>query len=109
MAIHPIDLQVLYTQMDKVSKTAVQQQQGAVLQNAMMTEALLQKNIEQTGVIEESKKEEKENNIKDKEGSSSDKEKESKNRKENSAKEEIETEYTVIKDPALGTHLDTSG
>ena len=45
MAIAPIDLQTLYTQMDKVSKTVIQQQQGAALQNSMILDAKLQKEI----------------------------------------------------------------
>ena len=60
MAIAPIDIQTLYTQLDKVSKNVVQQQQGAALQSSMVMDAKMQKEIEHQNVVTETKKDENE-------------------------------------------------
>ncbi|MCR5699338.1 MAG: hypothetical protein K6G52_06830 [Treponemataceae bacterium] len=106
MAIQPIDLQTLYTQMDKVSKTVIQQQQGAALQNSMIQDAKLQKEIENKNVINETKKDEQMNQIKDRNGSAGNGKNGSK--KKNHQEEEKNESY-VIKDPALGNNLDVFG
>ena len=106
MAIAPIDLQTLYTQMDKVSKTVIQQQQGAALQNSMILDAKLQKEIENKDVINETKKDEQMNQIKDRNGSAGNKKNDSK--KQNQKENEKEQSY-VIRDPALGNNLDIFG
>ena len=46
MAIQPIDLQTLYSQMDKVSKNVVQQQQHVQLHNSMELDGLVKKDIQ---------------------------------------------------------------
>ena len=51
MAIQPIDLQTLYTQMDKVSKNVVQQQQQAQLQGSMQLDGLVKKDIQKSTII----------------------------------------------------------
>ena len=106
MAIAPIDLQTLYTQMDKVSKTVIQQQQGVALQNSMILDAKLQKEIENKDVINETKKDEQMNQIKDRNGSAGNKKNDSK--KQNQKEDEKEQSY-VIRDPALGNNLDIFG
>ena len=106
MAIAPIDLQTLYTQMDKVSKTVIQQQQGVALQNSMILDAKLQKEIENKDVINETKKDEQMNQIKDRNGSEGNKKNDSK--KQNQKEDEKEQSY-VIRDPALGNNLDIFG
>ena len=106
MAIAPIDLQTLYTQMDKVSKTVIQQQQGVALQNSMILDAKLQKEIENKDVINETKKDEQMNQIKDRNGSEGNKKNDSK--KQNQKEDEKEQSY-VIRAPALGNNLDIFG
>ena len=53
MAIQPIDLQTLYTQMDKVSKNVVHQQQQAQLQSAMQLDGLVKKDIQKSTTVEQ--------------------------------------------------------
>ena len=52
MAIQPIDLQTLYSQMDKVSKNVVQQQQHAQLHGSMELAGLVKKDAEKKEAIE---------------------------------------------------------
>lgn len=108
MGIQPIDIQTLYIQMDNVSKNVVQQQQGSVLQAAMVMDAKLQKEIETKESVKETKKDEQSKNVKnDKEGASS---------QQNPTKQEKQKQnnpysknFVVIKDPSLGKNLDISG
>ncbi len=110
MAILPIDLQILYGQLDKVSKTAVQQQ-GAHLQNVLNNEKTAQKIQEKTNTVQQtSLSEDGLTQIHDR--------KESQNpssggKKEKNEKEEVqeiaEDDREIIKDPSLGKNIDISG
>ena len=65
MAIQPIDLQTLYTQMDKVSKNVVHQQQQAQLQGAMQVDGLVKKDIQKSPTVEQMEKQESMSSVKD--------------------------------------------
>ncbi|MGP1587803.1 MAG: hypothetical protein ACTTHG_05605 [Treponemataceae bacterium] len=108
MAIQPIDLQTLYSQIEKVSKTVVQQQQGSVLQSAMMMDAKSMKDLEKSKTVEETKKNDKMNGIKDQKDFQNKKNSEQKNKDSNSDFSEEETPAVII-DPALGKKIDISG
>ena len=58
MAIQPIDLQTLYSQMDKVSKNVVQQQQHVQLHNSMELDGLVKKDIQKNEKIEKTSEKE---------------------------------------------------
>ncbi len=116
MAIQPIDLQTLYTQLDKVGKTQVQQQAAAQAardaENAsnkkeaadrMKTVQGTETSEDKTGRVHGRTEPEE----RDREGGK-------KERREGEAETEQETlpeapPPEVIKDPALGTHVDISG
>ena len=65
MAIQPIDLQTLYSQMDKVSKNVVQQQQHVQLHNSMELDGLVKKDIQKNEKIEKTSEKEGMAEIKD--------------------------------------------
>lgn len=107
MAIAPIDLQTLFTQMDKAGRTHISQKEGQPLQQAiqgMQIQKKAEEMIEQvneaqnTGEgadkINDNSKRRNENNNK-------------KNQKENSQKDE-EGEVSVLSDPSLGKKIDIS-
>ena len=51
MAIAPIDLQVMYAQMNNVAKIAVSQQQGAVLSQQLQEQKIVQQNLEKAVAV----------------------------------------------------------
>ena len=107
MAIQPIDLQTLYSQLETVSKTVAFQQQGMQLQNSIQQEEQSKRLQQKQQAVEAaSANEEGPLAVKDRKGSSpqeqgsGDKKSEEKNDK---------TVFEVIKDPRLGQHVDISG
>lgn len=113
MAIQPIDLQTLYAQLDKIGKSQVQQQ--AATQAARDAEMQTNKNAadqklksvqtaeagdEKAGVVHERDGSGKE------EGESGGKPPAKKTEK---PEESAEIEKEIIRDPALGSHIDISG
>lgn len=112
MGIQPIDLQTLYTQLDKVSKNVAFQQQGVQLQNAIEQEKNAQRKNEKEKAVKETSFDDKENlKVKDQEQQKQSNEFEQKKSK-SEADEKSESqlpEYEVIKDPSLGKHFDVTG
>lgn len=107
MAIQPIDLQTLYSQMDKVSKNVVQQQQQVQLHGAMELDGLARKDIEKKESIEKTQEEEGMTGVKDGESSKKQNQQSSQRKKE---QEELTIQVLeVIKDPSLGKNFDISG
>jgi hypothetical protein len=115
VAIQPIDLQTLYTQLEKIGKAQVQQQVAAqaerdaeISANRADAEKRL-KTVQETEAGDEITGKVHENNgKKGKEDASSAPDK--KEAKEDESKgASAEPEQEVIKDPALGTHIDISG
>lgn len=108
MAIQPIDLQTLYTQMDKVSKSVVQQQQGVQLQNAIEQEQQIKKNLLKKDAVENLDKQNEMKGVKDRNESAKNFSN-SDNKKEKNQEEKEEKQYEIIKDPGLGKNIDISG
>lgn len=107
MAILPIDLQTLYGSLDKVSKTAVQQQQGAHLQAVLNDEKEAHRqNEKKTAVVETEKAEEGPNINKDAHSHSGEM---NHGNKKKDKSEELLIEKEIIKDPLLGKKIDISG
>lgn len=113
MGIQPIDLQTLYSQLDKVGKSQVQQNAAAqaardseMVTNRLETERRL-KSIQETeagdersGIVHErngSGKEEPQSSRDDARG------------KKKDADEPVEPEKEVLRDPNLGSFIDISG
>ncbi len=107
MAIQPIDLQTLYTQMDKVSKNVVQQQQHAQLHGSMELEGLVKKDIQKNSTVEQTEKEDAMSSVKDRQGSKENNEKHSK--KQDAPETQDDVVLQIIKDPSLGKTIDISG
>ena len=110
----PIDLQTLYTQLDKIGKTQVQHQLAAqtvqeaqILENKNKTLQNLQTvqqfeaGDEKTGVVHERTASEKQMDANFREHPKAGFEKK--------GEEEPEIEKEIITDPALGAHIDISG
>lgn len=52
MAIQPIDLQIIYSQMSNVAKIAAQQQKGVQLTDAMQQNKIIQQSAEQIASVQ---------------------------------------------------------
>jgi len=111
MAIQPIDLQTLYSQLGTVSKTVVHQQQGAQLQNAIQQEELSKQLLEKRKAVEAASAEEGGPiAVKDrKENASADGEQKRKKEHTEEQAQGEEKKVEVITDPRLGRHIDVSG
>lgn len=107
MAIQPIDLQTLYSQMDKVSKNVVQQQQQVQLHGAMELEGLAKKDIQKQESIEKTQEQEGMAGIKD--GKTSKDSGQNSSKKKDKKDEVLELHLEIIKDPSLGKNIDISG
>jgi len=116
VAIQPIDLQTLYTQLEKIGKTQVQQQVAAQAER----EAEIVKNrneaekqittVKETDAGNEIAGKVHEKNGKQEKGSASETTAHNEPRKGSEDKKEtVEPSKEVITDPALGTHIDISG
>ncbi len=109
MAILPIDLQILYGQLEKVSKTAVQQQ-GAHLQNVLNNEKVTQKLQEKKNIVEEAAMtEDGLTAIHERKGSKDQSSSEGKEKKQGEEEHILEDTREIIKDPTLGKNIDVSG
>lgn len=114
MGIQPIDLQTLYTQLDKIGKTQVQQQLAAqtvrdaqIQTNKLKSEQKLKTvqetdaGNEQTGIVHEWKGSDGQN--------AADTADQEKGESKPDSAIPAETKKEVIRDPDLGTHIDISG
>jgi hypothetical protein len=110
MAIQPIDLQTLFSQLEKISQQQTHLQQGVQLKNAMQQDELQKKDaLRKEGIEEANKLETGPATIKDREGSSG-------NRPGARSGSSGETEdipepkkNDIFTDPSLGNHIDISG
>jgi hypothetical protein len=108
MAIAPIDLQTLFTQLDKVAKTQSAQRESQVIQQAMQGVQLQRKTEEHIQQVNEAQNmgdgvekvgDEKNNN----KGESR-----KKNREQAKRENEDENKPSVLRDPSLGKNIDIS-
>jgi len=122
VAIQPIDLQTLYTQLDKIGRTQVQQQVAAQAERDAEISANKTKAERKLTTVQETdagneltgKVHERNGNGKQKGGESGDMSGDAPKKQEvaNAADEkktEEETPKEIIRDPALGSHIDISG
>ena len=109
MAINPIDLQTLFTQMDKIGKEQVQQTQVASVKNAIQQDISAQKNLERKTSVEETKAiNSGVVSVKDGKNSTGREEGEKKRSFRQDADEEEEDLTEIIRDPNLGRRIDIS-
>lgn len=109
MALAPLDLQVLYSQLETVSKTVAHQQQGQQLANAIQRETHAQQLAEKNSTVQQLKSgEDSVHKIKDRAAGGSSQN--NSGRRKGEEEEEKETPAPVaFQDPNLGKFIDISG
>lgn len=114
MAIQPIDLQTLYSQLENVSKGVAAQQQGAQLHSVLQNENQTKKIQEKQNTVQETKNEQNADSIHERKqrkhdnndnGDSNDNDKKS---DDNKSQDNLPVQE-VIRDPGLGRHIDICG
>jgi hypothetical protein len=109
MAIQPIDLQILFTQLDTVGKNQAVQKEGLQMQQALQSVQIQKKTEERVqSVIESQDTGEGAEAVRDR---SSRQKNEQKNDREGPAGKDAgeEAGLVIIRDPALGKNIDVSG
>ena len=112
MALHPIDLQTLYTQLENVSKGVAFQQQGLQLREAVQQDNYGKQLTEKEKTIKEAAQEQSETvRVKDqqKRNQNSESSMKKKEKNEEEPHENIEPVIVDIKDPNLGHLIDIQG
>jgi len=108
MAIAPIDLQTLFTQVDKVGKAQVAQKDGQAIHQAIQGAAIQRKTDEQIQQVNEAQ------DPNDTERINDETQRQKENKKNNKKNDETDKEqeeqehktYTVMRDPSLGNKID---
>jgi len=112
MAIQPIDLQTLFSQMDKVAKTQNAQREGLALHQTILGEQIQRKTEEHIQSVNEAQNtgEDGTDKIKDRPSSRGGKESDGGKKKEarEGASEQEQAHSPVISDPRLGKNIDIS-
>jgi hypothetical protein len=109
MAIQPIDLQTLFTQVEKVGKSQAAQKEGLQIQQTLQAIQTQQKTEERIQSVNESQDMgEGAEAVKDHSSRKDGAEGQNREGAEEKAAEE-QPESLVIRDPALGTIIDVSG
>ena len=111
MAIQPIDLSTMYSQMDNVAKFTASQNQLAQVGNQIGADRLAQNTAEKAKTVQEVAKEDSEAGVinKDARNGASDEQGQSKEKKNPEAQEEDAPKQYEFSDPLLGRHIDITG
>lgn len=115
MAIQPIDLQTLFTQVDKVGKNQSNLKEGLQLQQAIHTVHQQEKqeqriqSVIQTQDTGQGAERIKDRNRKNNSGQEEDAKAHEKQERKNPEEESEEEKISFVKDPALGQNIDVSG
>jgi hypothetical protein len=110
MAIQPIDLQTLFTQIDKVGKTQNAQREGFAIQQEIQGTQLQRKTEEQIRSVNEAQNtgEDGSEKVKERGAKGQDSEKEKKKEARQNVPEKEKTQVKVFSDPRLGRNIDIS-
>jgi len=109
MAITPIDLQTMFSQVDKVGKTQAAQKEGQALHQAMQGVNVQRKMEEQIKQVNEAQNSgDGAEKVKDRNHDQDKQNPGRKNDKNNSSQEEEEQPLSVLRDPSLGNKIDIS-
>jgi hypothetical protein len=110
MAIQPIDLQALFTQVEKVGKAQSAQREGLALQQEIQGVKLQQKTEEHIQSVNEAQNtgDDGTEKVKDREGKGQDTEGEKKKDARQNTAEEEKNQAVVFSDPRLGKNIDIS-
>lgn len=112
MAIQPIDLSVIYSQMDNVAKFNASQNQLAQAANQQGRDRTAQANLERSKIVQEAAKHEVDSNsIKNdlQEGAGSGPQEQCGHKKKSAPQEESSAPIPEFTDPSLGIHIDIEG
>ena len=108
MAIQPIDLQTLFTQVDKVGKTQIAQKDGLTIQQAIQGVQIQRKTDEQIQAVNETQNTgEGVESVNDRGEQEQAAQGEKKKQEQDEPQLEAE-EKSVIRDPSLGSKIDIS-
>jgi len=106
MAIHPIDLSTVYSQMDKVAKYSASQNQNTELAGMVNMNKAVQDDMKKAQSVQETAKNSEADSAKIKDENSSDSEGSSPKKKNNESQEEEKPRMVEIQDPGLGNIID---
>jgi len=110
MAIQPIDLQTLFTQLDKVAKTQSDQREGAALHQAIHGAQLQRRTEEQIKAVNQAQNmgEDGAEKVKDRGPQAKDKDGGKGKKQEGEKPQQEEAKAAFIHDPSLGRNIDIS-
>ncbi|MCL2759004.1 MAG: hypothetical protein FWD22_02205 [Treponema sp.] len=111
MAIAPIDLQTIFTQVDKVGKTQAAQKEGQALQQSIQGSEIQRKTEEQIKQVNETQNTgEGVDKVKDRNSSSGQKQNNrgKNDESENDELNDSESKTSVLRNPCLGNKIDIS-
>jgi hypothetical protein len=110
MAIQPIDLQALFTQVEKVGKAQSAQREGIALQQEIQGVQLQRKTEEHIKSVNEAQNtgDDGTEKVKEREAKGHDSEGEKKKDAQHNAAEKEKTQAVVFSDPRLGANIDIS-
>ena len=106
MAIQPIDLSVMYSQMDKVAKYNASSSQGAALASSVNMSKKIQEENEQKQQVQKLSNEDVAANKINPNGKNNNQEEEKSKKEKKDQAEEQEIKSIEIKDPLIGQHID---
>lgn len=107
MALQPIDLQTMYSQMANVAQRVASEGQGAALSQSIQTQSIINQNLQQSQSVQKTAANEAQTGkIKaDSKGSGGGAAAGGQKKKEAQAEEPEEKKEYEIRDPALGVHI----
>ena len=106
MALQPIDLQTMYSQMAFVAQRVASEGQGAALSQSIQTQGLVNQNLQQSQSVQKAASSEAQTGkIKADGKSQDDKAQDGKKKKEGREEEAEPKKAYEIQDPALGVHI----
>lgn len=110
MAIHPIDLSTMYSQMDKVSKFNASVEQNIKMVNASNMNKTIQENLDKSKQVHEAKNEDSNSEKVRPDGKNSQQHNLAQDEKKEKEEQPQETvrKTVEISDPLLGQHIDIS-
>lgn len=110
MAIHPIDLSTMYSQMDKVSKFNASIEQNIKMVNASNMNKTIQENLDKSKQVHEAKNEDSNSEKVRPDGKNSQQQNLAQDEKKEKEEQPQETvrKTVEISDPLLGQHIDIS-
>ncbi|MCR5046058.1 MAG: hypothetical protein K6A42_05740 [Treponema sp.] len=106
MAIAPIDLQTMYSQMANVAQRVASEGQGAALSQSIQTQSIVNQNLQQSQSVQKTATNEAQTGkIKADAKGAQEGEESSKKKKDKAPEEPEEKKEYEIRDPALGVHI----